>query len=43
VDVELSETDEALLIEGYLAHADEALEFAELAIEAVFEAVSMLD
>ena len=43
MDAQPSETDEALLIEDYLEHADEALESAELAIDAVFESVSMLD
>ena len=42
VDVQIIEFDEALLIEGYLEQAEEALQLAEEAMHAVFEADSLL-
>ncbi len=42
VDAQTIEFDEALLIEGYLEQAKEALQLAEEAMHAVFEADSLL-
>ena len=42
VDAQIIEFDEALLIEGYLEQAEEALQLAEEAMHAVFEADSLL-
>ena len=42
VDAQTIEFDEALLIEGYLEQAEEALQLAEEAMHAVFEADSLL-
>ena len=42
VDAQTIEFDEALLIEGYLEQAEEALQLAEEAMHAVFEADSTL-
>jgi len=42
VDAQTIEFDEDLLIEGYLEQAEEALQLAEEAMHAVFEADSLL-
>ena len=42
VDAQIIEFDEALLIEGYLEQGEEALQLAEEAMHAVFEADSLL-
>ena len=42
MDAQIIEFDEALLIEGYLEQAEEALQLAEEAMHAVFEADSLL-
>jgi hypothetical protein len=42
VDAQIIEFDEALLIEGYLEQGEEALQLAEEAMHAVFEAASLL-
>ena len=43
VDAQTIEFNEALLIEGYLEQAEEALQLAEEAMHAVFEADSLLN
>jgi len=42
VDAQIIEFNEALLIEGYLEQSKEALQLAEEAMHAVFEADSLL-
>ena len=42
VDTQIIEFDEALLTKGYLEQAKEALQLAEEAMHAVFEADSLL-
>ena len=42
VDAQIIDFDEALLIEGYLEHAEEALQLAEEALHAVFDADALL-